>query len=98
MQSQALLILLYPAAAVLVTLLIWKRAEKRLILLCAGLWLSTIGTFAMTFPMMQSYSQGQMGGFGWTDTTRYLASLGNLGQVLVVLAVVVLSISAFLKR
>ena len=98
MQSQILLLLLHPAAAILVSLLIWKRSEKRLILLCAGLWLLTIGTFAMTFPMFTSTSHGQMGGFGLSDTSRYLASLGVLGHVLVMLAIVILAISVFRKK
>jgi hypothetical protein len=97
MHSQLLLLFLEPAAAVLVSLLIVKRSEKRLALLAAGLWLSTIGTFAITFPKWAPYSNGQLGGFGWTDTTKYLASLGVFGSVIVMLALIILAISSLKK-
>jgi len=93
MSSQFLLIVLLPAAAVLVSLVVWKGSEKKFALLAAGLWLEAIGFFALSFPSFRSYEVGQISGFGMSEFSSFLSSLGVLGHVLVVVALAILAFS-----
>jgi len=97
MSSQFLTLLLLPVAAIALSIVIWKKSEKRFVLLAAGLWLRTIGVFAMAFPVWTPYQRGNMGGSGWSEVTRYLASLGVLGDLLIVLAIAILAVSALFQ-
>lgn len=98
MSSQFLTLVLLPIAAIAVSIVIWKQSEKRFALLAAGLWLRTIGVFAMAFPIWTPYQRGNMSGTGWSEITRYLSSLGVLGDLLIVLAIAILAVSALFSK
>lgn len=98
MSSQFLTLFLLPIAAIALSIVIWKKSERRFALLAAGLWLRTIGAFAMAFPVWTPYQRGNMGGAGWSEVTRYLSSLGVLGDLLIVLAIAILAVSALVSK
>lgn len=100
--SQYISFVLFPIAAIALTVGYIKLRVKALLLFAIGMWLSVIGFFSLSFPVWVDYIYSTGGGSSisgsrWSDLSSFLSSLGILGEY-VQLAAVVWLVIYMIKR